>query len=79
MNDTYSWNEVLLAVRAYWQIRERGSLDSVSGVRMLDISRAYDQLDSRDRVRLFRGVWLEQEEVPAGVIAKMRRHLNEGE
>jgi hypothetical protein len=72
----YSWNEVLLSVRAYWQVRERGSLDSLSGVRMLDVSRAYRHLGREDQRALFLGVWLEREEVPTGVIAKMRRYLN---
>ena len=75
----YSWNEVLLSVRAYWPVRERGNLDSVSGVRMLDISRAYDTLSLDERRAVFLGVWLEEREVPTGVIAKMRKFLNEGE
>jgi hypothetical protein len=72
----YSWNEVLLSARAFWQVRERGAVDSLSGVRMLDIARAYEVLTLEERVQLFLGVWLEREEVPAGVIAKMRRFLN---
>lgn len=77
LNDsTYSWNEVLLSARAFWQIRERGSMDSIAGVRMLDIGSAYAQLDTNDRRALFLGVWLEREPIPTGVIAKMRHYLN---
>lgn len=45
---------------------------------MLDVSRAYDQLDEDDRRAVFLGIWLEQREVPAGVVARMRKFLNEG-
>lgn len=75
--DRYTWNEVLLAVRAYWPIRDRArTLDTVSGVRMLDVSRAYERLEVEEKRALFEGVWLEREPVPAAVIAKMRHYLN---
>lgn len=75
-DDRYSWNEVLLSARAFWQVRERGTIDSLSGVRMLDVARAYESLAEDERRALFLGVWLEQEPVPAAVIAKMRNYMN---
>lgn len=76
-DEKYTWNEVLLSVRAFWGVRSySGKLDSVSGVRMLDVARAYDRLSVPERRRLFEGVWLERESVPTAVIAKMRHYLN---
>lgn len=74
--DAYTWNEVLAVTRMYWTIRERGDGSSFAASRMLDISRAYDQLDDNERRQIFMGVWLEQQDPPKAVIAKMRRYLN---
>lgn len=76
MEDEYSWHEVLMCVRTYWTVRERGNGSSFASARMADVSRAYDRLTTSERSRLFMGVWLEQEPVPAAVIAKMRAFLN---
>lgn len=76
-DDRYTFNEVLAVTRLYWKIRERGDGSSFASSRMLDVSRAYDQLDDNERRQLFLGVWLEQFDPPTAVIAKMRRFLNE--
>lgn len=76
-DEEYSWEEVLHSARHYWAVRHHGCGDTMSGVRMLDVSRAYGVLSVADKRALFLGVWLEQAEVPTGVIAKMRRYLNE--
>lgn len=72
----YTWNEVLMCVRMYWTVRERGNGSSFASARMVDISRAYDRLTISERSSLFMGVWLEQASVPTAVIAKMRHFLN---
>ena len=76
VSDEYTNGEVLLSVRAFWGVRARGSMDSAGGVRMLDVSRAYDRLDTEERIALFLGVWLEREPVPKAVITRMRHLLN---
>lgn len=78
-DETYSWGELLACIRAYWSVRQHGAGDSMSSVRMLDVSRAWDQLNTEDRTALFLGVWLERREIPAAVVQRMKVFLNEGE
>lgn len=75
-DDRYSWNEVLSVTRLYWTIREKGNGSTFASARMYDISRAYDQLSVSERTALFLGVWLEQQDIPSAVIAKMTHYLN---
>lgn len=73
----YTWGELLASIRAYWSVRHHGS-GEVAMSRMVDVSRAYDQLDTEERIQLFLGVWLERSTVPNMVIQKMKIYLNEG-
>lgn len=75
-DDRYTWNEVLSVTRLYWTIREKGNGSTFASARMMDVSKAYDQLDVSERTQLFLGVWLERQEVPSAVIAKMTHYLN---
>ena len=77
-DDTYSLNEVLAVTRMYWTIRERGDGSTFAASRMLDISRALAQLTLEERAQIMWCVWLEQDDPPKLVIAKMRHFLNQG-
>jgi hypothetical protein len=76
MDEGYSNDAVLKATRYFWAVREQGCTNTRAGSIMLDVSRAYDQLDMEEQVQLMLGVWLEQEPIPKAVITKMRHYLN---
>lgn len=78
-DERYSWGELLACIRAFWSVRERGAGDGMAQVRMLDVSRAYERLSFDDKTAIFLGIWLEEREIPAAVVQRMKTYLNEGD